>query len=421
MAMPRGRSFSRVGAAAVAMVLVAEAGVWLLRPRPAPIPPTPVAASDYFTAAQIDRGRDYSGGQLWLFAGGLAIEVAVLAPLAIGRPRWARDALSRLGARPVAGGAAAGAALSLGLGIAGLPVAIAAHERAVDYGISTQGLASWLGDTAKSAGIGAVLAAGGGALLIVGVRRFGRRWWLPGSVAVVVFGAISTWLAPVVIAPLFNRFQPLPDNSPARAQVLELGRRAGVDIGQVYRVDASRRVSSLNAYVDGIGSTKRVVLYDNLINGTDRAELGSVVAHELGHVKHDDILRGLAFVALIAPLGVIFVREMVDPLARRAGVQPGSPGALPAYALALFVASLVLGTVGNQLSRKVEASADSFALELTHDPKAFIELQRRLTVSNLGDPSPPGLVHWLLGSHPTAVERIGAAVTLRREAASSAG
>jgi len=151
----------------------------------------------------------------------------VLVPLAVGRPRWARDALSRLGARPVAGGAAAGAALSLGLGIAGLPVAIAAHERAVDYGLSTQGLASWLGDAAKSAGIGAALAAGGGALLIVGVRRFGRRWWLPGSVAVVAFGAISTWLAPVVIAPLFNRFQPLPDNSPARAQVLELGRRAG--------------------------------------------------------------------------------------------------------------------------------------------------------------------------------------------------
>jgi len=419
MAMSGGRSIYRIGAAAVAMVLVAEAGVWLLRPRPAPIAPAPVAAGDYFTGAQIDRGRDFSGGQLLLFAGGLAIEVAVLAPLAVGRPRRARDALSRLGARPVAGGAAAGAALSLSLGIAGLPVGIAAHERSVDFGLSTQTLASWFGDTARSAGIGAVLAACGGALLVLGVRRFGRRWWIPGSVAVVAFGAISTWLAPVVIAPLFNSFQPLPDSSPARAQVLDLGRRAGVDVGQVYRVDASRRVSSLNAYVDGIGSTKRVVLYDNLINGTDRAELGSVVAHELGHVKHDDILRGLAFVALIAPLGVVFVRELADPLARRAGFEPGSPGALPAYALAVFVASLVLGTVGNQLSRKVEASADTFALELTHDPKAFVELQRRLTVSNLGDPSPPGLAHWLLGTHPSAVERIGEAVNFRRQGAAA--
>jgi STE24 endopeptidase len=415
MAMRRSsRSFTRVGAAAVAMVLVAEAGVWLLRERPAPIGPVPVSESDYFTAAQIDRGRDYSQGQLWLYAGGLAIELAVLVPPALGRPRRAREMLSRLGARPVAGGAAAGAAISLSVAVAGLPVAIASHERAVDFGLSTQDLGSWLGDAAKSTGIGALLAAGGGALVILGIRRFGRRWWLPGSVAVVLFAAVSTWLAPVVIAPLFNRFEPLPEGSPARTEVLALGRRAGVDIGQVYRVDASRRVTALNAYVDGIGSTKRVVLYDNLINGADRAELGSVVAHELGHVKHDDILRGLAFVALIAPFGVLFVRELVEPFARRAGADPSSPAALPAYALTLFVASFVLGVAGNQLSRNVEAGADQFALELTHDPKAFIELQRRLTVSNLGDPSPPGLVHWLLGTHPAAVERIGAAVAFRR-------
>jgi STE24 endopeptidase len=395
------------------MVLVAEAAVWLLRPRPAAPPPAPVSAQDYFTHAQIDRGSNYSTGQLWLFAGGLAVEMVVLVPLALGRPRVAGGALRRLERRPVAGGAAAGAALSVALAVAALPTGVAAHERAVDFGLSTQGLASWLGDGAKSAGIGAVFAAGGGALLIVLVRRFGRRWWLPGTVAVVAFGAISTWLAPVVIAPLFNRFEPLSESSPARAEVLKLGREAGVDIGQVYRVDASRRVRTLNAYVDGVGSTKRVVLYDNLIDGTDRAELGSVVAHELGHVKHDDILRGLAFVALIAPLGILFVRELTEMLTERAGTEPGSPAALPAYALALALASLVLGTAGNQLSRKVEASADSFALQLTHDPSAFIELQRRLTVSNLGNPDPPSIVHWLLGTHPTAVERIGAALAFR--------
>jgi STE24 endopeptidase len=233
---------------------------------------------------------------------------------------------------------------------------------------------------------------------------------MPGAVAVVAIGAVSAWLAPIVIAPLFNKFTPLPQSSSARAEVLDLARRAGVDVGNVYRVDASRRVTSLNAYVDGIGSSKRVVLYDNLIHGSDRAELKSVVAHELGHVRHDDILRGLAFVALIAPLGVLFVRLLAEPLLRRAGTDPGSPAALPAYALGLFLASLVLGMVGNQLSRKVEASADSFALELTHDPHSFIALQRKLTISNLGNPDPPALSHFLLGTHPTAVERIGAAV-----------
>jgi Zn-dependent protease with chaperone function len=410
-----GRSFHRAGIAAVAMILVAEAGVWLLRPRPAPIAPAPVSATDYFTHAQIQRGADYSNGQLLLFAGGLVIEFAVMVPLALGRPRRLRDGLRALERRPVAGGAAAGAGLSIALALAALPTGIASHERAVDFGLSTQDLGSWLGDDAKAVAIGALLAGAGGALLIFLVRRFERRWWLPGTAAVVAYAAVSTWLAPVVIAPLFNKFEPLPESSPARAEVMGLGRKAGVDIGQVYRVDASRRVTSLNAYVDGVGSTKRVVLYDNLIDGTDRAELGSVVAHELGHVKHDDILRGLAFVALIAPLGVLFVAEAARAFAARAGVDPRSPRALPAYALALTMASLALGTAGNQLSRKVEASADTFALELTHDPGAFIKLQERLNTSNLGNPDPPDVSHWLFGTHPTALERIGAAVAYRNE------
>jgi STE24 endopeptidase len=411
MAMRAGRpSIPRVAVTAVAMILVAEAGVWLLRPRPAPIPASPVSAGDYFTPAQIDRGRDYSNGQLALYGAGLAIEGAVLVSLALGRPRWARRALERVGRRRVAGPALAAGGLSLTLVVTGLPVAVASHERAVDYGLSTQDFGSWTGDFLKSAAIGAGLAAIGGMILFALVRRFRDRWWIPGSVAVVAIGAVSTWLAPIVIAPLFNKFTPLPKSSSARAEVLDLARRAGVDVGNVYRVDASRRVTSLNAYVDGIGSSKRVVLYDNLINGSDRAELESVVAHELGHVRHDDILRGLAFVALIAPLGVLFVRQLADPILRREGVEPGAPAALPAYALGLFVASLALGMVGNQLSRQVEASADSFALELTHDPKAFVALQRKLTISNLGNPDPPGIAHFLLGTHPTAVERIGAAV-----------
>ena len=189
------------------------------------------------------------------------------------------------------------------LGIAALPASIAAHERAVDYGISTQTFGSWLGDVGKSAVIGAVLAAAGAALLIALVRRFDGRWWLPGTVAVAAIATVFVWLAPVVLAPVFNKFTALPANSPARAEVLALARRAGVDIGQVYRVNASRRVRSLNAYVDGIGPTKRVVLYDNLLRRANRPELKSVVAHELGHVKHDDVLRGLAFLVIVAPLG----------------------------------------------------------------------------------------------------------------------
>jgi STE24 endopeptidase len=231
----------------------------------------------------------------------------------------------------------------------------------------------------------------------------------------VAIAAAVTWIAPVVLAPLFNKFEKLPPGNSARAEVLQLARAAGVGVGGVYRVNASRKVRALNAYVDGIGSTRRVVLYDNLISGTDRAELGAVVAHELGHVKHDDILRGLAFVALVTPLGLVFAGAVAAPLARRAGFAPGSPGSVPAYFLALALAALVLGVPGNQLSRQVEASADSFSLDLTHDPRAFIALQRKLTVTAVGDPDPPAVPAFLLDTHPSAVQRIGAALAYERD------
>jgi STE24 endopeptidase len=248
------------------------------------------------------------------------------------------------------------------------------------------------------------------------VRRFRDRWWLPGSLAVVAIAAVYAWLAPVVLAPLFNKFSALPAGSEARAEVVELGRRAGVDVGQVYRVDASRRVRSLNAYVGGLGSTKRVVLYDTLLERANRPELRSIVAHELSHAKHDDILRGLAFVALVAPLGLLFVRELGEAAAQRAGTDRRGPGALPAYALGLALATLVLGVAGNQLSRRVEATADTFALKLTHDPDALIQVQRRLAVENVSNPDPPGVVTALLATHPSTVDRIGAALAYERGA-----
>lgn len=398
----------RVGAAAVAAVIVAEAAVWLLRPRDGGIEPASVRESDYFSEAQLERARDYQGGQRALFVGTIALQGGVLVVLALGRPRLVRRRLDALGRRPVLGAAAAGAGLALTLALVALPLQVAAHERAVDVGLSTQGIGAWLADQGKSGAIGAALAAAGAAILIALVRRFGRLWWIPATGAVIAIEVVFVWLAPVVLAPLFNRFEPLREGR-ARAEVLELGERAGVDIGEVYRVDASRRSTALNAYVDGIGPTKRVVLYDNLLAGVERPALRSVVAHELAHVKHRDILRGMAWVALVAPLALVFVWELGSRLARRSGADPGTPAALPAFAVALTVATFVLGLVGNQLSREVEESADTFALELTDDPDALIDLQRRLAVANVGDPDPPGIVTNLLRTHPPTIERIGAA------------
>jgi STE24 endopeptidase len=230
---------------------------------------------------------------------------------------------------------------------------------------------------------------------------------------VVGIGALFTWLAPVVLAPIFNDFDKLPAGQ-ARDDVLELADETGVDVGEVYSVDASRRSTALNAYVGGLGETKRVVLYDNLLENADPAERRSVVAHELAHVKGRDIGRGLLFVAISTPLALLFAYGLAGALARRSGAEPGAPAFLPALAVSLAVTSFAVGVAGNQLSRAVEARADTYSLELTDDPQALIDLQRRLAETNISDPDPPEVFHLLLGSHPTTVERIGAAEAWRR-------
>jgi STE24 endopeptidase len=188
-----------------------------------------------------------------------------------------------------------------------------------------------------------------------------------------------------------------------------------VEIGEVYEVDASRRSTALNAYVSGLGPTKRVVVYDNLLEGVERPALRSVLAHELAHAHNDDIWRGLAFVAFVAPLGMLAVKLGGTALARRGGADPGSPPALPAYGLAIGAASIVIGVAGAQLSRDVEATADDFALRLTGEPKALIDLQTDLAKRNLADPDPPAWSQFLFGTHPTTIERIGAAEAYERQ------
>jgi STE24 endopeptidase len=404
----RSRSVLLVGAVAVAAVLVAEGAVLALRPRGEAIEPLSVAATDYFDSAQIERAEAFRDGQRWLGLGSLALSGGVLVALALGRPRAARRALERLGRRPVLGAAVAGGAISVAVAVVGLPLGAIAQERAVDYGISTQDFWSWLADEGKSMAITAALTAAGAAILLALIRRLPRAWWAIAAAGIVGYAVVSQALAPVVLAPLFNDFERLPPG-PERAAVLELAERAGVDVGEVYEVDASRRSTALNAYVSGLGPTKRVVVYDNLLAGVERPALRSVLAHELAHAHNDDIWRGIGFVAIVAPLGMLVVALGGSALARRGGTEPGTPASLPAFGLAIGVTSLVLGFAGAQLSRDVEAEADAFALRLTDDPRALIDLQTRLAERNLSDPEPPAWSQFLFGTHPTTLERIGAA------------
>jgi STE24 endopeptidase len=398
----------KLGATAVAVVVVAEGAAWLLSPEGI-VEPVAVDEADFLPAEQIETAREYRSGQRALQIGGMAVGGAVLVLLVGGRPRRVRELLERAGRRPVLGGAAAAAGLVIVLAVAKLPLDVVAHERSVDVGLSTQDIGEWLGDWVKANAIDALLAAAIGTGALALIRRFPRNWWIPGSAAVLAVSVAFVWLAPVVLAPLFNDFDPLEEGQ-ARSDVLELGEKADVDIGEVYSVDASRRSTKINAYVNGLGSTKRVVLYDTLLEDLDQGERRSVVAHELAHVSQEDIRRAILFIALAAPLGVLFVARASDALARRTGAEPGRPASLPALALAFAVTSFAIGVAGNQLSRNVEAKADTEALVLTDDPSSMIALQQRLSSNNLSDPDAPGLYRFLFSTHPSTTERIGAAL-----------
>ena len=400
-------------------MVTAGAATFLVRPRSGLIEPAPASEQAYFSESELDRIRDYSGPQRALGLAGLGVTGGALALIALRPPRRVRRALERAGARPILGGAAVGAGLSVALVVVTLPFAAVQHSRAEEYGLSTQSWGPWAGDLAKATGIEAVLAAGGAAILMGLMRRFPRHWWAPASASVVALSVVFLWLAPVVIDPIFNKFTPLPEGK-LRAEVVELAERSGVEVGEVYRIDASRRTTGANAYVGGIGPTKRVVLYDNLIEDFSPAEVRSVVAHELGHVKHQDVPKGLLWVALVAPGALFLIQRLTERLAPDAiGGEPGAgragPAALPAAVLSLAVVSFVLGIVGNNISRRVEARADTYALELTDDPEGFIGLERRLVTQNLGDPDPPGALVALFSTHPPAMERIGFALTYGRE------
>ena len=382
----------------------------LLRPRSGVIEPAPVRAEAYFSASEIERARDYRRPQLAIYGGVLAVELGLLALLVARPPARLRGPFRR----PVLAGAAAGAALSIAVSVVVLPLQVVSRERAKDVGLVTQSWSGYARDKSISWGIGAVIAGLGAATAVGLIRRYPRGWWVPGSVIVVAFGVVSIYAGPVVLDPIFNKFQALPAGQ-TRDDVLELAKRAGVDIGEVYSVDASRRSTAANAYVAGLGRTKRVVLYDTLLENFERDEVRLVVAHELAHVHHRDVPNGLLYVAIVAPFGLLAVAQLTRRLAPEAADDPG-PAVLPALALSLVVMTTTITTISNQLSRRVEARADSYALTLTGEPEPFIGFEKRIALRNLSDPDPPDWQTALLATHPPTIERIGIGVAYERGA-----
>jgi STE24 endopeptidase len=385
----------------------AEGGVRLLSPRERPIEPAVVDLHSFFSDAEIERGSRFARPQLALGLGRAAIEIGALALVVRRPPRWLSGGSGRAAVR----GALGGAGLAVGLSLPALPLSAIARRRGIAVGLVTQSWRGWASDLAKGAAIESALAAAAGSAAVALTKRYPRRWWLPASAGSVLFGAALAALAPVVLDPIFNDFTPLPEGQ-TRSDVLDLARAAGVKVGEVYSVDASKRTTAANAYVAGLGPTKRVVLFDTLLDRYSRDEIRVVVAHELGHVRNRDVPRGVLYAALVAPAAALAVQRLSWELSP----ERGTAGALPALALAAAAVGAPTGLIGNRLSRAIERRSDAYSLALTDAPAAFISFERAIAVQNVADLEPPRWLTSLLATHPPTAERIGSAVSFAERA-----
>ena len=292
-----------------------------------------------------------------------------------------------------------------------LPFAAWRHVVVVKYDISTQSWGPWAVDLVKSWAVGAVI--GGLALLgFYAVTHFAPRWWWAfGAAGAAGLVVLLSFVLPVLVEPVFNKFTPMADG-PLRTELIALADRDGVPVRDVLVADASRRTRAVNAYVSGLGPTRRIVVYDTMLTEATPDEVVSVVAHELGHAKDNDVLTGTLIGALGTAVAVIalFLLGSWGGLLRLAGIGSiGEPRGIGLLLAVVTVAGVLAGPGQAFLSRRIEARADAHALALTGDPATFEAMQRRLGTVNLSDPDPPAWEYLLGASHPSTVERMAAA------------
>jgi len=386
-----GRTVVAVGLAGIGLGL---AGAVLWRTQVPELHLPTVHAGALFSADELERIETYRSVARALWVGAVGLELLVLALLA-----WRGVGLARR-----LGAVRTGLAAALAVWLAQLPTGGVAHWWRRRYGLSEQGYPAWLGDRALSFAVEATLLAVAVAGAVVLARRLGPRWWLVGGPALVGIAVAFVLFQPLVVQPLFNRFEPLSDRSLA-AEIERVAAGMGVDVETIQVADASRRTTTANAYVAGIGPTRRVVLYDTILDGRfTRGEIVFVAAHELAHVERRHLWKGLAWFALIALPGTALVAWVTE---RAGGLR--DPAVVP---VGLLVALLVyLGTLPlqNAASRRYEAEADWLALAATGDPSSAESLERRFVTTSLADPDPPGWAYQLLSTHPSPLERIAIA------------
>lgn len=383
---------------------------------PAPLE-RPPRAEDLFEPQDVERARRYHRAGYLALPLNLCLSVGTLVTLSFAP--WG-DGLYRL-LRPLPWWgralAFAGSIVATSF-VVRLPLSLwrgYLHER--KWGFSTQRLRGWAVDRAKGLAVGLVLTPGAMLGFIFLVRAFPLAWPLAAAPAGAGLILLMSFVGPVMLEPLFHRFSPLTEQRLAEA-IRQLAEKAGVPVSDVLVADASRRTRKENAYVSGLGRTRRVVVYDTLL-ARPESQVRLVVAHELGHRRMRHVAKGTALgmagaaVAVFAVWGLLQDQGILGGIGARAAADPR---VIPFVMLVGTALSLLTLPFQSALSRRWESGADRFSLELTEDPREFEEGHRALALTNLSDLAPPRVVYLMLFTHPTPPERIAAARRWAREA-----
>jgi STE24 endopeptidase len=274
------------------------------------------------------------------------------------------------------------------------------------YGLSSQNFGGWLADRAKASALGISL----GVVVVIVIYwllgRFPDTWWLWAGVLLVLLTLLMTRLTPTLLLPIFFKLEPL-DDVELKQRLMNLANRAQARFTEVFTMDLSSKSTAANAMLAGLGKTRSIILSDTLLQQYSPDEVEVILAHELGHHLHRDILKFVAIQAIIILLAFYLADLVLKVSLSPLGFQGITDvAAFPLLFLSLAAFSLLVTPLFNAYSRHLEKSADEAALELTANPQAFVTAMTKLTDQNLSVADPGHWVEFLFYDHPSYTKRV---------------
>jgi STE24 endopeptidase len=288
------------------------------------------------------------------------------------------------------------------------------------FSLSNQKLRSWIWDEVKSSVVGVVMATIVAELLYFIIRQFSEHWWLITWGAFLVLFVFMAQIAPLVLFPIFYKFEPLHDEDLKR-RLVRLSERAGTRVRGVYKWKLSEKSKKANAALTGLGATRRIILADTLLDNYSPEEIEAVLAHELGHHVHRHILKSIIIQAGITLLGFwaanAVLHYAIDKLHMFETLSDFAN--LPLLALVSTVLSFIVMPLLNAYSRFNERQADRYAFKSISAVSPFISAMNKLADQNLAERAPSKWVEWFFHSHPSISKRVAAAQSWSRRSTSA--